>query len=135
MAELARRAAARAERERQKQLAAMAKAAEEAARAMDGGDGAYDGATAAQRLALMRVRDELATRMAVPPERLAPSATAAVTLVAPTTIPAHADGYFIPIDQSVGELRVGEAKRVRRGRDRLQFETPGSRIALLFKQL
>ena len=113
----------------------MVKATEEVARAMDGGDGVYDGATAAQRLALMRVRDELATRMAVPPERLAPSATAAVTLIAPTAIPAYADGYFIPVDQSVGGLRVGEAKRVRRGRDRLQFATPGSRVALLFKQL
>ena len=36
---------------------------------------------------------------------------------------------------SVGGLCVGEAKRVRRGRDRLQFASAGSRVALLFKQL
>ena len=113
----------------------MAKAAEEAARALDGGEGAFEGATTAQRMALLRVRNEVATTMAVRPERLAPSATAAVTLIAPTAIPAYADGYFIPVDQSVGGLRVGEAKRVRRGRDRLQFATPGSRVALLFKEL
>ena len=113
----------------------MAKAAEEAARAMDGGEGAFDGATTAQRMALLRVRNEVATTMAVPPERLAPSATAAVTLIAPTAIPAYADGIIIPVDQSVGGLCVGEAKRVRRGRDRLQFASAGSRLALLFKQL
>ena len=113
----------------------MAKAAEEAARALDGGDGAYNGATVAQRLALMRVRNELATKMAVPAECLAPTASVAVTLVAPTAIPAYADGVLIPVDQSVSGLRVGEAKRVCRGRDRLQFASPGSRVALLFKQL
>ena len=39
----------------------MAKAVEEAARAMDGGEGAFDGATTAQRMALLRVRNEVAT--------------------------------------------------------------------------
>ena len=53
-ADMARRAAQRAERQQRKELAAMAKAAAEAARALDGGDGAYDGATAAQKMALMR---------------------------------------------------------------------------------
>ena len=113
----------------------MAKAAEEAARALDGGEGAFEGATTAQRMALLRVRNEVATTMAVRPERLAPSATAAVTLIAPTAIPAYADGVLVPVAQSVGGLCVGEAKRVRRGRDRLQFASAGSRVALLFKQL
>ena len=135
MADQTRRAAQRAERERGKQLAAMAKAAEEAARAMDGGDGAYDGATGAQKMALMRLRNELAMRMALPPERLAPSACAAVTLIAPTAIPAYADGVFVPIDQSVGGMHAGEATLIRRGHDRMQFASAGSRVALLFKQL
>ena len=113
----------------------MAKAAEEAARALDGGEGAFEGATTAQRMALLRVRNEVATTMAVRPERLAPSATAAVTLIAPTAIPAYADGVLVPIDRSVGGVHVGQATLIRRGRDRLQFGTAGSRVGLLFKQL
>lgn len=113
----------------------MAKAAAEAAKALDGGEGPYDGATVAQRLALMRVRNELANKMAVRPESLAPSASVAVTLVAPTTIRAYSDGVLVPIEHDIGGLRVGEAREIRAGRDRLQFAMAGSRLALLFNRV
>ena len=108
---MARRAAVRAERERAKELAAMAKAAEDAARAIDGGEGAYHCGSVAEVMAIRRLRDELAAKAAIAPERLRPSAAAAITLV-PTAIPAFTDGFLIAVDESLAPLPLGEPPAV-----------------------
>ena len=130
---MARRAAVRAERERTKELAAMAKAAEDAAKAIDGGEGAYRCASVAEVMAIRRVRDTLAAEMAVAAERLTPSAAAAITMVAPTAIPAHVDGAFVAVEGGMEGVQVGTARRVRKDRDLLRFRSPGSRLALVFE--
>ena len=132
MAELQRRAAARAQRERQRELAQMAKDAEAAAKALDGGEGAFR-ASLAQQMAIRRVRDELAAKAAVAPERLLPSAAAAVTLV-PSDVPAFTDGYLMAVDDTLGAVSAGAVRRVQKDRDHLRFASAGTRLALVFRQ-
>jgi len=132
-AELQRRAAERAERERRKHLAEMAAAAAAAAATIDGGEGPFKVMSAAHLHALLRVREEVATQMHIPPESLMPSAAVAVTLTSPATVASHMSGVFVVVDDSFRGLNAGTARRVRKSRDKLHFPTPGSHIALMFK--
>ena len=110
----------------------MAKAAEDAARAIDGGEGAYHCGSVAEVMAIRRLRDELAAKAAIEPERLRPSAAAAITLV-PTAIPAFTDGFLIAVDESLAPLPPGAARKGQKNRDRLHFSSAGAGLALVFR--
>ena len=127
MAELRRRAIAREAREEQKRLEELQKAVNEMAKALDSGEGPYRIASEAQRQALLRLREQAASLMAISADRLSPSAAAVVTLVAPTSVPSHVDGVFVNLaEDSVAGVPSGMARCVRRGSDSIEFMYPGA---------
>lgn len=132
-AEMERRAAARDERLRRKQLADLAAAAAAMAKTVDGGEGPFRLASMAHLHAMLKVREEVAAKMQIPAESLMPSAAAAVTLTSPASVASHMDGVLVVINDSLRGLEAGTARRVRKTRDKLHFQTPGSHVALMFR--
>lgn len=112
------------------------KRAEDAAAALkdsiDDGKGPYK-ATLQQAMAIRRVREQVGRRIGVAAERLLPSATVAVTTLAPTSIPAFVDGAVVSLDDSLVPMSKGDVMTMRRGASLCKFTTAGSRIALTFR--